>query len=104
MANWYIGCDNVITLTGLYDTIEAAYVNNATITADLEAVAAPGVPIVGALAIAYVATSDGNYRGIIPAATALAARTFYTLIVTIVIGATTLTYKVTRKAIYYTFA
>lgn len=70
MNSLLIGSDNVVTLkdpttgNGLYDSVAAAYVNSATVTgqllnADETAVAGSG------FTLAYVAASNGVYRGVL---------------------------------------
>lgn len=62
-----INSTNVVTLSSLFDQIAAGYVNDATVTADL--VDATGT-VLYTFSLPYLPTSDGNYRGSIPFATA----------------------------------
>lgn len=62
-----INSDNLLTVNGLYDTVAAAYVNDANVTVTLEDRA--GNEVSGAswpLTLDYVAASSGVYRCILP--------------------------------------
>lgn len=59
----YIGNDNVITLSGLQDSIDDSYKNAASVTVTL--VDSEGTEVAGEtwpLSMAYVAASNGEYR------------------------------------------
>lgn len=60
----YDANDMLLSVTGLRNAATAAYLNSATVTATL--VDALGVTVTGQsfpLTLAYVASSNGNYRG-----------------------------------------
>lgn len=80
-----ISSTNVVTLTGLYDSVSAAYVNDATVTAVLKD--SDGATVYS-FSLSYVTSSNGNYRGSIPHATTatLEDGAKYSLEVTIVSG------------------
>lgn len=54
--------DNLITLSGLFDTISNVYVNTATVHATLYT----GSSSITTLSLNYVPGSNGNYQGILP--------------------------------------
>jgi hypothetical protein len=58
----YIGSDTIVTWSGLQNSITGAYVNDAAITATLQA------PTPYTFSLSYEANSDGDYVGTIPAA------------------------------------
>ena len=66
--NLYFESDNYITLTGVYDQISAAYVNNATVTLKIFSALAQEVAdqIGSDITLAYVSASNGNYAATIP--------------------------------------
>ncbi len=59
-----IGSDNLITLTGLIDNTTGTYQNAATVTGTLFTAANASVATFN---LNYVASTNGNYRGTIPA-------------------------------------
>ena len=61
-----IGGDTMVELSGLYDEYNEAYVNDATVTFDL---LDGSTAISEDISMSYVSGSNGQYRGIIPAAT-----------------------------------
>ena len=68
---WIRGQINLIAVTGLQDGLDGAYVNNATIEVTVTTLA--GANLTGAgvswpLVLDYVAASNGNYNGSVPAA------------------------------------
>lgn len=63
---------NLITLTGLQAAVDASYINDATVVCTIKTAAGVAVTGATAIAMAYVAGSDGNYRGVLPATVALA--------------------------------
>lgn len=76
-----IGGTALVTLTGLYDEVGDAYVNDATTAGELLTVAGVSVDTFN---MSYEAASDGVYYGSIPAATTatLSAYTRYIIRVT----------------------
>ena len=56
----YIANDNVLVLDGLKDIVSDAYVNSATVTAQLKTTT--GTDVGGPLALGYVPGSSGRYR------------------------------------------
>lgn len=75
-----IGSDRTVLLSGLYDNVSAAYQNDATVTGVLS----QSGTTVYSFSLSYVSSSDGNYRGTIPATTTadLVAGQRYTVRVT----------------------
>jgi hypothetical protein len=61
-----IGGTQVVTLTGLIDSITSAYQNAATVAGEL--FESDRTTSLGTFTMSYVAASDGNYRGTIAAA------------------------------------
>ena len=82
----YINSDNIITLTGLYDNLNDAYVNTATVTSQLTDSA--GTAVGSATTLNYKAGSDGNYEGTRDDATvaAITANCYYTETTTAING------------------
>jgi len=76
-----IGGTALVTLTGLYDEVGNAYVNNATAAGELLTISGTSVDT---FSMAYEAASDGVYYGSITAATTatLSAYTRYIIRVT----------------------
>lgn len=56
--------DNLITLSSLYDIVSAAFVNNAAVSAVITDQYGATVTTV---TLTYIAASDGNYQGLLPA-------------------------------------
>lgn len=82
----FAGNTNYLQLTGLYDAVSAAYVNNATVTVTISD--ASGVEVMASTSMAYVSSSSGNYRATVPYDTGLLADRPYTATVTAVSGST----------------
>ena len=66
--NIYIGNDNSLSVTGMFDPSSGSYFNNATITvtsvkkeSDGSAVGGSGLPLL----LEYIPGSKGNYQGIL---------------------------------------
>lgn len=97
---FYIGSDNLIVLTGLYDLIDANYINDATIKAEIFAHSAPETQIGGDITLSYIAGSDGNYRGQLANDVALVIDTLYILVVTVTIDNNQLVIKVHSDSAY----
>lgn len=77
---WYIDNTILVTLSGLSDARDDSPVNDATVTATLLDTA--GEEVTGEtwpVALAYVADSDGDYRGVVSNAVELTERRRYTL-------------------------
>lgn len=64
--NLFIGCDKTVTMTGLLDADTGSYLNAATLAWVLTNAAGT---IVATGTLAYVAASNGNYKGVIDGAT-----------------------------------
>lgn len=74
----YLANDNLLELQGLQNAATAAYVNNATVTATV--VDKAGANVAGQswpVTLAYVAASNGNYRGTLEDALSLAENEDY---------------------------
>ncbi len=76
--------DNCITLTGLYNKIDASYENSATATVTITD--SSGAVLVNAQSMPYVASSDGIYQTVIEASVDLGDNG---AIVTVSVDATT---------------
>jgi len=74
--------DNLIELIGLQDATTEAYENAATVTVTLKDPDGTTVTGVDGLSMAYVAASDGDYRGTIPYTSVLVSGKLYTAEVT----------------------
>lgn len=74
-----VGSSNVVQLTGLRDALSGAYQNAATVTLTLKDAA--GVEVTGEtwpFTLAYIASSNGIYRGTLAAGIGIVAgRTYY---------------------------
>jgi hypothetical protein len=78
-----IGNDQSIQISGLQDGITGNYITDAAVTATLKN--PDGTPVAGQswpLTLDYVATSNGNYLGIIEDSVSLIARRPYTVEIT----------------------
>lgn len=106
MSHWnvkmkfYIGSDNLITLTGLYDIVDAAYINNATIKAEIFTFADQETQIGDDIVLAYITGSDGNYRGQLGNDAALTIDTVYVLLITVTKDTNQLKIKVHSDGAY----
>lgn len=103
MIGWYIGSDNLVTLTGLYDQLGAAYVNDAdSIIGKFFAYTDSGesAQIGSDITFSYVTASDGNYQGVLPNNTAMTQGTMYYLKITITEGEYILIQKLMGRAQY----
>lgn len=81
----YIGNDNVLTMDGLKDVVTDAFLNAATVTAQLKT--AEGADVGGALTLSYVAESRGRYRATIEDDLALIDQTAYQVHIDVDAGA-----------------
>ena len=101
MPNWYVGSDNIITLVGLYDRVNAAYENDAdTVQGKLRLLGSD--TILATVNFSYVAASDGNYRGTLLNADAanLTVDNVYIMTITTTEGSLVMVQKLVGKAIY----
>jgi len=71
MERILIGEQNFIEWLGLRNAATEAYDNTATVVATVRDTAGAKVTGMSSIAMAYVAASDGNYRGTITASSAL---------------------------------
>src|SRR5574342_283951 len=71
----YIANDNVLVMDGLKNVVTEAYVNSATVTAQLKT--DTGTNVGGALTLAYVSPSNGRYRATIEEDLAVVEGTAY---------------------------
>lgn len=79
----YVNSDNVLTLTGLYDNINAAYENAATVYVTLTD--SNGTQVTGEtwpLLMNYVSASNGNYRATLTDSLSVVSGKTYTATVT----------------------
>lgn len=97
---WFINSDNLVQITGLKNVATDAFLNSATVTAQVKDAA--GTNVGGAITFVYVAASDGDYNGSIPNATALLLTDGdpYTLEITIIDSGLKSFIKVVRTAKY----
>lgn len=81
------GSDNLVSLTGLFDIVSNAYVNNATVQGVLTDSAGATVTTI---TLTYVASSNGNYQGLLPASVtaALEIGPMYQMTITATSGST----------------
>lgn len=77
------GSDITVLWSGLKDHVTGSFINDATVTGVLKDAAGSTVQ---SITFAYVAASDGNYRGTITAAANLVATYAYELTVTATAG------------------
>jgi hypothetical protein len=78
----FVANTNVLELRGLKSAIEDAFVNDATVSVTIKDASGANVAgVVWPLTLAYVATSDGDYRAIIPHGAALTAGRQYTALI-----------------------
>jgi hypothetical protein len=100
----FIGNDQSIELTGLQDAISEAYINDASVTATVKT--KEGVAVTGQswpLTLAYVAASDGNYRGNLEDGLELIEATMYVIEVTADCGGDVIGFwRFNRQAVYRT--
>jgi len=96
----YVGSDNLITLTELYDTVAAAYVNDATVKGELYTFADQVTQIGDDVVMSYIAASDGNYRGQLPNGVALVLGTTYIMKITVTNDSNVLVIKVNVTGAY----
>lgn len=71
--NLFIGCDATVKYEGARDAVSGSYLNSLTVAYELQELPAAGsvdgtVVSGGTGSLAYVAASDGNYRGVIDGA------------------------------------
>lgn len=60
----FIGNDQILAVYGLKDKVTDTYINNATVTATVKTTAGVAVPGQSfPMTLAYVASSNGDYRG-----------------------------------------
>jgi hypothetical protein len=88
-TNLYIGVDTVVTYGGMQNPITAAYINDATVTCTIKDLTGTAVTPTGftwPVTLAYVAASDGIYRGTIDKNIAITAGISYWLEITAVSG------------------
>lgn len=74
----YVGNDNVLTLSGLQNSVDDSYINNATVTVTL--VDSDGNSVSGEtwpVTLSYVSGSDGNYRATLADTISASADTAY---------------------------
>lgn len=81
----YIGNENALRVEGLYDSVDEAYINNATINVTIKD--DKGNPVTGMTwpqAMVYVDGSDGDYTLVLPAELDLSNRKFYKVVMVVV--------------------
>jgi hypothetical protein len=80
MDNLYVGNDNDIKVNGVQSASTGVYVDNAILTAQVydKNGSAVGSPVT----LSYVANSNGNYLGTLPASTPLVADHKYLIVCT----------------------
>src|SRR5574343_1822909 len=84
----YVGNDMLIELQGLKNTVENAWVNDATVTVHLRT--RGGADVAGAtwpLDMLYVEASSGDYRAGLPAALSVTAGAWYVAQIAVADGA-----------------
>ena len=76
----YIGSDVLARLSGLKDSSTGGWVNTATVTGQVKDQA--GANVGGAITFSYLASSNGNYEGLLPDDLGLTEHVNYVLEVT----------------------
>lgn len=76
--NLFVANDNLIQLLGLLDQSTKNYINNATVTAKIKTLSNATT---ATISLGYVAGSNGNYQGTLPASTTLTADAGYNMVV-----------------------
>ncbi len=79
----YAGNDTDLVVNGLTDDSTGSYINDATIVCNVT-VAASGATVAGGVnvSVPYVATSNGNYLGVLPSTASITAGVTYNLVFT----------------------
>lgn len=83
MLNLYVGNDNVLTITGLYDAVADTYVTTATVTFTITN---DDATVITSGALSYINGTTGNYRGVIEDDVALVAGRGYTVTINVDAG------------------
>jgi hypothetical protein len=98
----YLESDNRILLSGVYNQLTSAYVNNATVTLKIYSALAQevGDQIGTDISLAYVAASNGNYAGYIGHAVIASAGYPLILKIIVVVGDYQLVVKVAVDGAY----
>ncbi len=94
-----VGSDNIVRLDALTNASTGAYVNNATVSFNLNATIG-GASVLSNVAMSYVAGSNGRYEGTIPAGTSLTPEALYTATITAAASGVTLLRKLSCVAKY----
>lgn len=97
----YLTTDNYVTLTGLQDTYDDGYINDATVVMTLYDENDAGVASALTLAMYYVESSSGNYYGTLPNTLTLTEYAHYELRITASRSALKLTTEKEYMAIYH---
>lgn len=90
----YIDNTNKVTLTGLQNSLDDSYINDATVSVTI--VDGDDAEVVGAtwpVTLEYVSASNGVYRGLIPSSVELTEDEVYYAVVTATSGSSTATWK-----------
>jgi hypothetical protein len=66
----YVGNNNLMAVTDLFDEVANAFVNNATVTVDILDRTSTSI-LTAPITMPYVAASNGTYEGVIPSTTQL---------------------------------
>lgn len=82
MIELYIGNDNEVVIDGLSLASDGTYVNDATLLVTVYDAAGNAVSGWSAVSVAYVAASNGDYRGVLPGTASLTEGASYRLVVT----------------------
>ena len=85
MEKLYVSSDNLLQITGLKNRLTDAYLNSATITANVNDLT--GTLVEGPVTLSYVAASNGNYAGTVPDHAALQVGSRYDVIISVNGGA-----------------
>lgn len=95
---WWLETDNVIVLPGVKDPVDETYVDDATITGQLQD--ADGNNVGSVINFSYLSGTDGEYYGIIPDDVGLSDGETYTLVLTLERGTFKTTMRIVRRAAY----
>ena len=76
-----VGQDSLVTITALYDAVDAEYVNDGTVKVSIETIAGTRVTNANQISAAYTTDSDGEWKAVIPlSATTLRAIAYWVVL------------------------
>lgn len=93
----FINNDTIVELDTLVDASDGTFVNDATVTADVDTL--EGDSIASGISMAYVASSDGKYQGTIQDTLSLVVNQFYLITVTAIKAGTKGTWELKAQCV-----